>query len=229
MPSQVPSPTENSPPVGNGEDQVVVTVDPEVLDRLIPDSSGFELTQPWATVLAAVFAVFAAFLAWKSVRRQVEAAATQGGADRENAETIARENREAEKRRHEQAERVQVASTAITQSLTVYRHASVANMRRVEKEPQANIDVMDDLFFDAWSEATLTAELLELHGLPRSAKAFAGFLREASVLAKSDVSNGRPPLRTQRDGVRHTLGEELERKGATHPPPPLLETDKSEA
>jgi hypothetical protein len=60
------------PPPGPAPPTTVVTIPPDVLDKLAPHHSWFEtLVGPIATIVAALIALGAAFFAWRSIRSQI--------------------------------------------------------------------------------------------------------------------------------------------------------------
>jgi hypothetical protein len=108
-----------------------VNIPADVVDRLTPHTQS-GLSQPWATIIAAAIALFAAFFAYMGIRTHVRAAASQAAA-----------TREAEERREARSERVQLLSDALDASNEVQRTVTDA---RSAAARQSRVNVSADVF-----------------------------------------------------------------------------------
>jgi hypothetical protein len=142
---------------------LVVNVPPDVVDRLTPHASS-GLSQPWATIIAAVIALAAATIAYMGVRAQVRATASQAAA-----------TREAEERQAVRLERVRLLSDALEASNEVQRtvtDARSAVMQRARENVSADVyKGPKDQFLYAIAKATLAKDLLKISGLRTAADA----------------------------------------------------------
>lgn len=150
-----PPPVPTAPPT----ETVVVTIPPEVLDRLTPHEGWF--TQPVATVCAAAIALAAAAFAWNGVRRQIRGTALQAKRERQ----------------------LDALTDAAKSSLGLLEAAGSANFIG---GPSAEVSVeITSTYASALAEARLGHDKLVLGHLSKSAEAMDSFITFATEVANA--------------------------------------------
>jgi hypothetical protein len=180
------------PPKASPDQTIVVTVSPDVTQHLAPqhNDDGGWLTQPWATVVAALIALAAAGMAWKGVLKTVASAATESEKTRTSAESIASAARDAEEKRIRHGQQLELLARAVPLTLQLFQDAFVMNshLKKGEEIPAAR----QNSYFDNWVAASILQEMLDLHGLVRSAAAIADFIYRAMDLSRSSEAEAPP-------------------------------------
>ena len=161
LPPPVPSPV--APSSGG---TFVVELPPEVIETFKPAAES-GLTQPIATIVAAIIALTAAGIAYLGIRAQVK------GSQRESEKT-----RSAETARARRSERVQLISDSLDAARQSLRAAQLffQNRKNMRTTPRANVsgDVIRrprEELDAAIAKSALARDMLEIHDFTKQAEA----------------------------------------------------------
>ncbi|OZC78007.1 hypothetical protein CH251_04960 [Rhodococcus sp. 06-462-5] len=149
-----------------------VTIPSELLDRLVPPDPGL-LTQPVATIIAALIALLAARIAWRGVQKQIHS----------TAQNVERQI-SAEHARHRRTERV--TALAVTVELAERSHQAAREAAKARTRGTADeITACSQRLQELHDERKVMLARLQLLGMESSFGAFATFHLAINKTARS--------------------------------------------
>lgn len=183
----MPSPTQT----------VVVNLPPEVIEKLAPHT-GIDLTQPWATVIAAFIALGAAFLALRNIKIQVQADAA-----------IARANREAEEDRAHLEERVRLLAEALNHGSNIFQIA-VGWAEEWDERNEISFET-NRRYQENLARAQFAYDMLLVRGLTDSAEALSAYLQECEKVRMNEIKADSEEMQVTREHMLSTFRRSAER------------------